>query len=172
MACDHLSPEEGRASESLRSHRTPLLEIGSDSIPRFYPDTHGCLHSVDGDIEGMSLLESCKRRQQRAQEGRPAKMALDGSASASTTLIEMFEFLKSERFNLFFSFLLGLALMSLLKPVCGEDCKQVRAAPLEEVKATTYQIGQKCYQFKTETVDCPKGAAAGKGVIETFRAMF
>ena len=80
----------------------------------------------------------------------------------------MFEFLKSEKFSLFFSFLLGLAIMSLLKPACGAECKQVRAAPLEEVKAATYQIGQTCYQFKTETVDCPRGEA-GKGVIETFR---
>ncbi len=80
----------------------------------------------------------------------------------------MFEFLKSEKFNVFFSFLLGLALLSLLKPTCGAECKQMRAAPLEEVKAATYQIGQTCYQFKTETIECPRGDAA-KGVIETFR---
>lgn len=79
----------------------------------------------------------------------------------------MFEFLKSEKFNLFFSFLIGLAIMTLFKPSCKGECVTHKAPPLEEVKAATYQMGEKCYQFRAETVDCP--AAGSKGVVESFQ---
>ena len=77
----------------------------------------------------------------------------------------MFEFLKTERFNYVFSFLIGMALISLLKPKCKDDCHILKAAPVEEVKESTYQIGGKCYQFTPELVGCP---APGTQVIEPF----
>jgi hypothetical protein len=76
----------------------------------------------------------------------------------------MFEFLKTESFNMASSFILGLALMTLLKPVCkGDECKILKAPPLEEVTNSTYQLGGKCYQFHTEPISCPTGT-----VIEPF----
>lgn len=76
----------------------------------------------------------------------------------------MFDFLKSKGFNYVFSFLIGLGLMSLLKPVCkGNECKIQRAPPFEEVKVSTYQLGSECYRFRAETIPCPT-----KGVIEPF----
>jgi len=62
------------------------------------------------------------------------------------------------------SFLVGLGLMSLLKPECkGTECRILKAPPLEEVNNTTYQLAGKCYQFRSETIKCPSGT-----IIEPF----
>jgi hypothetical protein len=76
----------------------------------------------------------------------------------------MFEFLKSKSFNYIFSFILGVGLVSILKPICkGEECRILRAPAFEEVKGTTYQLGDGCYKFSAKTIECPK-----TGVIEPF----
>jgi hypothetical protein len=76
----------------------------------------------------------------------------------------IWDFLKTKKFNILFSFLLGLGLMALLRPVCkGDECILLKAPPAHEVKDSTYQIGMKCYKFETYTVDCPQ-----KGAIEAF----
>jgi len=54
--------------------------------------------------------------------------------------------------------------MSLLRPLCnGPECIVQKAPPVDEVNKTTYQLGSKCYQFRSAPVDCPK-----EGVIEPF----
>ena len=54
--------------------------------------------------------------------------------------------------------------MSLFRPLCkGNDCQIIKAPPPSEVEKTTYKIGNKCYQFKTNTMECPT-----VGVIEPF----
>ena len=76
----------------------------------------------------------------------------------------MFEFLKTENFSMMSSFLIGLGMMSVLKPLCkGSECKILKAPPLEEVTHSTYQLGGKCYQFRTAPIACPSGT-----VIEPF----
>ena len=76
----------------------------------------------------------------------------------------IFDFMKTKKFNLVFSFLLGLGLMAVLRPVCkGDACILLKAPPAHEVKGATYQIGKKCYQFETFVIDCPNS-----GVIESF----
>ena len=76
----------------------------------------------------------------------------------------MFAFLKSKRFDTAFSFILGLGLMSLLKPICkGDECNVRKAPPYEEVKTSTYQLGGKCYKFEVQHKDCPL-----EGMIEPF----
>lgn len=77
----------------------------------------------------------------------------------------MFEFLKTEGFSIGGSFIIALGIMAILKPGCrGDTCRILKAPPLEEVTKSTYQVGEKCYQFKTETVTCPKD-----GFIESFQ---
>ena len=76
----------------------------------------------------------------------------------------MFEFLKTESFNIGFRFLIGLGLCALVTPMCtGKECRIAKAPSVEEIKETTYQLGSKCYKFHMENVDCPK-----EGVIEPF----
>lgn len=76
----------------------------------------------------------------------------------------MFEFLKSEKFSLFFSFVLGFAIICIFQPICmGKECEIHRAPSIDELKSSTYRIGTKCYQFRTSIQDCPP-----KGAIEAF----
>jgi hypothetical protein len=80
-------------------------------------------------------------------------------------VVDMFEFLKTESFSMIFSFVVGLGCMALLKPMCaGADCRIQKAPPYEEVKKSTYQLGQDCFQFQAEPIACPS-----KGVIEPFQ---
>ena len=76
----------------------------------------------------------------------------------------MFDFVKSEKYSLAFSFIVGVGIMAVLKPACRDiDCTKKKGANPEEVMATTYQIGDKCYQFKVRDTECPS-----QGVIEAF----
>jgi hypothetical protein len=76
----------------------------------------------------------------------------------------MFEFLKSKHFHLIASFIVGLGLAAILRPGCtGPNCIVHRAPSVEEVTKSTYQLGSKCYQFKTEPTAC-----ADSGVIEAL----
>ena len=77
----------------------------------------------------------------------------------------MFEFLKSEGFKVVGSAILGVGLMAVLKPMCkGPNCIIQKAPSVDEVTRSTYQLGSKCYQFKTTQITCPE-----RGVIEPFR---
>ena len=79
----------------------------------------------------------------------------------------MFEVLKTERFALIFSFLLGFGIVALAMPMCkGDECFIKKAPLIEEMKSSTYRLGKKCYQFRSETVECP-----ATGVIEAFQPM-
>jgi hypothetical protein len=77
----------------------------------------------------------------------------------------IWDLLKSKKFNLVFSFLLGLGLAAILRPACkGDQCLLMKAPPVHEVEKTTYQLGSKCFQFGLENRECP---AKGK-IVEAF----
>lgn len=77
----------------------------------------------------------------------------------------IWDFLKSKKFNFFFSFILGLGIAAILRPACkGDACITLKAPPIHEINTATYQLGAKCYQFRTDTSDCPSN-----GVIEAFQ---
>jgi hypothetical protein len=59
--------------------------------------------------------------------------------------------------------ILGIGIMAVFKPKCKDECEIRKAPPIDDVVKTTYQIGTKCYQFKTKETVCPE-----KGVIESF----
>ena len=74
--------------------------------------------------------------------------------------------LKTESFSIAFSFLIALGLVTLFKPVCkGKECIDSKAPSNKEIQESVYQIGEKCYKFKSEPRDCP-----ADGIIEPFRA--
>ncbi len=76
----------------------------------------------------------------------------------------MYEILSTEKFAIFFSFIIGAAIVALTTPICkGTECYIMKAPPLNEIKTSTYRLGSKCFQFKGEPVDCP-----ANGVIEAF----
>ena len=93
-------------------------------------------------------------------------MEEDGHVESFTLLVEekMFEFLKSKSFNYIFSVIIGIGLVAALRPVChGDNCTIEKAPPVDEITHSTYQLGLKSYQVRSEPVDCPK-----TGAIEGF----
>ena len=65
----------------------------------------------------------------------------------------MFEFLKTKNFHMLFSFLLGIFIVIIWKPVCkNDDCIKHELPDVNEINNSTYQIGNKCYQFRTNSV--------------------
>jgi hypothetical protein len=78
------------------------------------------------------------------------------------------DLLKSKLFNVVFSFALGLGLAAIFRPVCkGDDCKKVKAPPSKDWDGYVYRMGAKCYEYKSEIVECPK-----EGFIEGFEGAF
>lgn len=69
----------------------------------------------------------------------------------------MFEFLKSTKFHMIFSFIVGLFIVLVLRPICkGESCNEHKNPDTKEMISSVYQLGSHCYQFQTTTVDCIK----------------
>ena len=76
----------------------------------------------------------------------------------------MYEILKTEKFAILFSFIIGFGLVAILIPVCkGDECFVQKAPSVDEMKNSTFKLGSKCYQFKPEASECPVN-----GVIEAF----
>lgn len=68
-------------------------------------------------------------------------------------------------FGILISFMLGLAIVMVLTPMCrGKDCMIVKAPPIHEVNKTVYHIASKCYKFETVPMECP-----ASGAIESFQ---
>jgi len=78
--------------------------------------------------------------------------------------LRMYEILKTEKFAMLFSFIIGFGAVAMLIPVCkGDECFVKKAPSIDDMKSSTYRIGSKCYQFAPETISCPT-----TGVIESF----
>lgn len=72
--------------------------------------------------------------------------------------------LKNPVFGIMVSFMLGLAIVIIIAPIChGKECMIVKAPPIHEVRDSIYHIASKCYKFETVQMDCP-----AQGVIEAF----
>lgn len=107
-----------------------------------------------------------KNSSKRPPTARPIK---NGNHSKYANILlcvqrRMLKFFETKQFHFFFSFIIGVAIMSLFRPLCkGNECRIIKAPPPQEVEKTTYKIGSKCFQFKTYSTDCPS-----EGVIEPF----
>jgi len=67
-------------------------------------------------------------------------------------------------FGMVVSFMLGVAIVMVVSPIChGKNCMIVKAPPLNEVRNTVYHIATKCYKFEAVPLECP-----ASGVIEAF----
>ena len=80
--------------------------------------------------------------------------------------MNLIRFLKDERFNVFFSFLIGVGIMCMCRPVCtGSECSIIKAPAEKDFDKYVYRMGGgRCFEFKSEIVDCP-----ASGTIEAFR---
>ena len=75
------------------------------------------------------------------------------------------EILKDTRFNTFFSFVLGIGLICILRPMCsGTDCNINKPPAEKDFDKFVYRMGSNsCYEFKTEIMKCPPS-----GAVEAF----
>ena len=74
------------------------------------------------------------------------------------------DLLKSESFSVLFSFLLGIGIWAILRPVCkGDACSHLKAPPVKDFDGKTFRLSGSCYKFKANTKECPK-----EGYIEPF----
>ena len=75
--------------------------------------------------------------------------------------------LKNPIFSYMVSFMLGLAIVLIMAPICrGKECMIVKAPPIHEIRDSIYHIASKCYKFETVQMDCP-----AQGVIESFESV-
>jgi len=73
--------------------------------------------------------------------------------------------LKNPHFNIFFSVLVGIGLICMIRPQCkGTDCTINKPPVEEDFDKYVYRMeGGKCYEFKTEIIACP-----ASGAVEAF----
>ena len=66
-------------------------------------------------------------------------------------------FLNDERFNVFFSFVLGIGLVCIFRPLCsGKECDVSKPPTEQDFDKFAYRMGGgKCFEFKSEIVECP-----------------
>jgi hypothetical protein len=74
--------------------------------------------------------------------------------------------LHDSRFNIFFSFMVGVGMICIIRPQCsGSDCNVNKAPEDKDFDKYVYRMTNgKCYEFKTEMTDCP-----ASGAIEAFK---
>lgn len=77
----------------------------------------------------------------------------------------LIDILKDKRFDTFFSFLMGVFIILLIRPVCkGTDCFSYKAPAVKTITENAYKIGDTCYKFVPKDVKCP-----ASGVVEPFQ---
>ena len=75
------------------------------------------------------------------------------------------QLLNNPFFSIVFSFILGLGLISIIRPGCkGTECEKVKAPNPADWNGQVYEIASKCYEYTIKTVDCPSS-----GSIESFK---
>lgn len=74
------------------------------------------------------------------------------------------QILHTKVFGIMVSFMLGIAIVMVVTPMCrGKDCMIVKAPPINEVTHSIYHIASKCYKFEAIPMECP-----ASGAIEAF----
>ena len=70
-------------------------------------------------------------------------------------------------FAVFVSFMLGFGIAAMFRPLCkGPECIVVHGPPVKDVVDKVYQMGEKCVEFTTEVVSCPKD---GADIVKTIQ---
>lgn len=76
-------------------------------------------------------------------------------------------FLQDKRFDTFFSIILGVGIICMIRPICeGKDCILRKAPQEKDFDKFVYHMGETtCYKFKPKILPCP-----ASGVVEAFRS--
>lgn len=85
------------------------------------------------------------------------------------------DIMKKPMFNIAFSFILGVGIIAIFRPMCKDEsgkpveCTTNKAPPVADWDNAVYRVGSKCYEYKSQIVDCPKNK---KDYIEAFQSEF
>lgn len=75
------------------------------------------------------------------------------------------KFINDNRFNVFFSLMLGIGIIAIFRPICtGSECNVTKPPEENDFDKYVYRMGGKCHEFKTEIVECPSS-----GAVESFK---
>jgi hypothetical protein len=75
------------------------------------------------------------------------------------------DILKDKRFNVFFSFVVGLFVAVLARPAFNKEKTMFfKTPPMSELREHSYKVGNKCFKFHPEEKACP-----ANGVVEPFQ---
>lgn len=83
--------------------------------------------------------------------------------------------MKKPLFNIMFSFLLGVGIIAIFRPMCKDEngkpieCRTNKAPPVDDWNNAVYRVGAKCFEYKTSIVQCPKNK---RDYIEAFQSDF
>ena len=70
---------------------------------------------------------------------------------------KLLKILNSDGGKIMISILLGIGLASLFRKACeGRDCMIFKAPPAKDIKGETYEIDNKCYNFREKNAQCGK----------------
>jgi hypothetical protein len=77
----------------------------------------------------------------------------------------MLHILNDNRFNIFFSLMLGIGIVCIVRPMCsGSECNISKPPISKDFDKYVYRMGSKCFEFTPEVKECPTS-----GAIEAFR---
>lgn len=80
--------------------------------------------------------------------------------------VKLESLLHDEKFNYFFSLILGIGIICIMRPMCsGKECTTLKPPLEKDFDRYVYRLADKCYAFQTKAISCPV-----TGAIEAFRS--
>jgi hypothetical protein len=72
-------------------------------------------------------------------------------------MVDYWKLMEDPALSTIISFLIGFGLAAMFRPLCkGSDCIVLHGPPVKDIMDKVYQMGERCVEFTTEVVDCPK----------------
>jgi hypothetical protein len=72
-------------------------------------------------------------------------------------MAEYWKLMENPALSTVVSFLIGFGIAAMFRPLCkGADCIVLHGPPVKDIMDKVYQMGERCVEFTTEVVDCPK----------------
>jgi hypothetical protein len=80
-------------------------------------------------------------------------------------MFDAWSYMEVPWFAILVSFLIGFGIAAMFRPMCkGSDCIVIHGPPVKDVIDKVYQMGERCVEFTTEVVTCPKEGEVVKTV--------
>lgn len=72
-------------------------------------------------------------------------------------MLKLDKFVRSPTGRILMSVLLGIGLATLFRAACkGNQCRLVKAPPMEEIDDQIYKFNSKCYKLEKSAIQCDK----------------